>query len=101
MGRSNHFADMNEVYVHTETAHKEQPAICLRHMSGGSNNCRCQPRPRFVEVEGKFIAELKLKISLSKYPTFVITMRMDLETRLPSAERREVSTLCKLTPISK
>jgi hypothetical protein len=56
MGRSNLFEDMNEVYVHTETTRKEQPAICLRHMSDGLDSCR-QPRPRFVEDEGKFIAE--------------------------------------------
>jgi hypothetical protein len=43
--------------VHTWTARKEQPAIRLRHMSGGSDSCRRQPRPRFAEAEGKFIAE--------------------------------------------
>jgi hypothetical protein len=43
--------------VHTGTARKEQPAIRLRHMSGGSDSCRRQPRPRFAEAEGKFIAE--------------------------------------------
>jgi hypothetical protein len=26
-------------------------------MSSGSNNCRCQPKPRFAEEEGKFIVE--------------------------------------------
>ena len=57
MGRSNRFADMDEVYVHTETARKEQPAIRLRHMSGRSNNCRCQPRLRFAKAEFKSIAE--------------------------------------------
>jgi hypothetical protein len=45
------------VYVHTETARKEQPVIHLRHMSGGSNSCRRQPRPRFTEAEGKSIAK--------------------------------------------
>jgi hypothetical protein len=43
--------------VHTGTTRKEQPAIRLRHMSGGSDSCRRQPRPRFAEAEGKFIAE--------------------------------------------
>jgi hypothetical protein len=40
-----------------ETTRKEQPAIRLQHMSGGSDSCRRQPRPRFEEAEGKFIAE--------------------------------------------
>jgi hypothetical protein len=57
MGRSNHFVEMDVVYVNTETAHKEQPAIHLRHMSGGLDNCRRQPRPQFAEVEGKSIDE--------------------------------------------
>jgi hypothetical protein len=52
MGRSNRFADMNEVYVHIETIHKEQPAIRL-----WPKGCRRQPRPRFTEVEGKSNAE--------------------------------------------
>jgi hypothetical protein len=59
MGRSNHFADMNEVHVHTKTACKKQLAICFRHMSGGPNNCRHQPKPRFAEAEGKFIVETR------------------------------------------
>ena len=57
MGRSNCFADMDGVYVHMETTRKEQLVICLRHMSGGSDSCRRQPRPQFAEVEGKFITE--------------------------------------------
>jgi hypothetical protein len=57
MGRSNRFVDINEVYIHTEIAHKEQPAIRLQHMSSGPNNCCSQPRPQFAEGEGKFIAE--------------------------------------------
>jgi hypothetical protein len=57
MGRSNRFAEMDEVYAHTEIASKKQPANRLRHMSGGLDSCRCQPRPRFAEAEGKFIAE--------------------------------------------
>jgi hypothetical protein len=57
MGRSNRFAEMDKVYVHTKTTRKEQPAIRLRHMSGGSDSCRRQPRPRFTGAEGKFIAE--------------------------------------------
>jgi hypothetical protein len=43
--------------MHTETARKEQLAIRLRHMSGRLNSCCRQPRPRFVEVESKFIVE--------------------------------------------
>ena len=57
MGRSNHFVDMKEAHVCTETARKEQLAVRLRHMSGGPNNCRCQPIPRFAEAEGKSIIE--------------------------------------------
>jgi hypothetical protein len=38
--------------VHTEIACKEQPAIRL-----WLNSCRRQPRPRFVEAEGKSNAE--------------------------------------------
>jgi hypothetical protein len=57
MGRSNCCVDMNEVQLRKETTHKEQPAICLWHMSGGPTSCRRQPRPRFVEVKGKSIAE--------------------------------------------
>ena len=59
MGRSNRFIDMNEKYVRTETARKEQLAIRLRHMSGGLNGCRHQPIPQFVEAKGKFIAETR------------------------------------------
>jgi hypothetical protein len=59
MGRSNRFADMNEVYAHTETARKEQPAIRLRHMGHGPNDCRRQPRPQFAVVEGKTKAETR------------------------------------------
>jgi hypothetical protein len=57
MGRSNRFADMNEVYVHTKTARKEHSAISLWHMSGGLDSCRSQPRLRFAKAEGKFIVE--------------------------------------------
>jgi hypothetical protein len=45
--------------VHMEAARKEQPAICLWHMGGGSNSCRRQPISRFAEAEGKFIAETR------------------------------------------
>jgi hypothetical protein len=76
MGRSNRLADMNEVYVHMKIAHKEQPAIHLRHMEekfggltvrkkgrartqhgvptdhlvdmDGSNICCRQPRPWYT-----------------------------------------------------
>ena len=57
MGKSNLFADMSKVYMHMETACKEQLAIHLWHMSGGSDSCHCQPRPRFAEAKGKFIAK--------------------------------------------
>jgi hypothetical protein len=57
MGMSNRFADMNEVYVHTETTCKEQPAIRLRHMGRGPNDCRRQPRPQFAVAEGQTKAE--------------------------------------------
>jgi hypothetical protein len=57
MGRSNCFADMDEVYMHTKIACKEQSAIRLRHMSGGSDSFRRQPRSQFAEAEGKFMAE--------------------------------------------
>jgi hypothetical protein len=57
MRRSNRFVDMNEIYVRTETARKEQPAIRMRHMGGEPNNCRRQPRPRFTVAEGKYNAE--------------------------------------------
>jgi hypothetical protein len=76
---------MNEVYVHTKTTGKEQPAICLRHMEerfggltvpkkgcahtqhgipinhladmDGSNIRRRQPRPWYwyTRAEDKFI----------------------------------------------
>jgi hypothetical protein len=59
MGRSNRFADMNEVYAHTETTRKEQPGICLRHMGHGPNDCRRQPRPQFAVAEGKTKAETR------------------------------------------
>ena len=48
---------MNEVYVHTETARKEQLVICWWHMSGGLESFHCQLRLRFAKVEGKFIVE--------------------------------------------
>ena len=32
MGRSDRLANMNEVYMHTKIARKEQPVICLWHM---------------------------------------------------------------------
>jgi hypothetical protein len=57
MERSNRFLEMDEVYMHMETTHKEQPAIRLRDMSGGSDSCHRQPRPRFTEKEGKSIVE--------------------------------------------
>jgi hypothetical protein len=43
--------------VHMEIARKGQPAIRLRHMSGGLDSSHCQPRSRFTRLEGKFISE--------------------------------------------
>jgi hypothetical protein len=40
-----------------KTTRKEQSTIRLRHMSGGSNSCRLQPRSQFTEAGGKFIVE--------------------------------------------
>jgi hypothetical protein len=85
MGMSDRLADMNEVYVHTKTACKEQPAIRLWHMKekfggltvpkkgcartqhealtnqladmDGPNVRRHQPRPRYAGAEDKLIAE--------------------------------------------
>jgi hypothetical protein len=48
---------MNEVYAHTKIARKEQLTICLRHMGGGPNDFRLQPRQQFVVAEGKSNAE--------------------------------------------
>jgi hypothetical protein len=87
MGRGNRLANINEVYVHTKIARKEQPAICLRHMEetfGGLTmpkkgrartqhgvptnqladmdgpNVRCrQPRPRYEGAEDKLIAKTR------------------------------------------
>jgi hypothetical protein len=87
MGRSDRLVNMNEVYVHTKTTHKEQPAICLRHMEekfggltvpkkgractqhgvltnqladmDGPNVHRRQPRPRYAGAEDKLIAETR------------------------------------------
>jgi hypothetical protein len=107
MGRSNRFADMYEVYAHTETARKEQPAIRLRHMGRGPNDCRRQPRLQFAVAEGKTKAETRqykedqfraLEDRLPKYPTCIVTMSMDPETLLWSAERTDVSTMRKLMP---
>jgi hypothetical protein len=59
MGRSNRFADMNEVNMHMEIARKEQPAIHLCFMGDGLNDCHRQPILQFVEAEGKFIIETR------------------------------------------
>jgi hypothetical protein len=45
--------------VHTETACKEQPAICLWHMGRGPNDCRRQPRLQSAVAEGKNNAETR------------------------------------------
>jgi hypothetical protein len=57
MGRRNCLVDMNKVYINTKTTSREQPTICLRHIGGGPNNSRRQPRQRFIGVEGKSIAK--------------------------------------------
>ena len=57
MGRSNRFADTNEVYAHTETARREQPTIHLPHMGREPNNCHRQPRLQFAVAEGKIKVE--------------------------------------------
>jgi hypothetical protein len=87
MGKSNRLADINKVYMYTKTTRKEQSTICLRHMEkrfggltvpkkgcartqhgvptnhlanmNGPNICRRQPRPWYVGVEDKFIAEYR------------------------------------------
>ena len=87
MGRSDHLANMNEVYVHSKTAHKEQPAICLWHMEerfggltvskkgractqhgvptdhladmDGPNIRRRQPKPWYMGAGDKFIVEYR------------------------------------------
>jgi hypothetical protein len=59
MGRSNRLANMNEVYAHIEIAHKEQAAIRLRHIGGGPNDDRHQPRLQLVVAEGKSKAETR------------------------------------------
>jgi hypothetical protein len=99
MGRSNRFADMYEVYTHTETAHKEQPAIRLRHMGRGPNDCRRQPRPQFAVAEGKTKAETRqykedqfraLEDRCEASPTQISNLYRHNEygSRNPSAERR-------------
>jgi hypothetical protein len=87
MGWSDCLVDMNEVYVHTKTARKEQPAIRLQHMEekfggltvrkkghartqhgvptnqftnmDGPNVCRRQLRPWYTGAEDKFIAKYR------------------------------------------
>jgi hypothetical protein len=99
MGRSNHFADMYEVYAHTETARKEQPAIRLRHMGRGPNDCRRQPRPQFAVAEGKTKAETRqykedqfraLEDRCEASPTQISNLygHNEYGSRNPSAERR-------------
>jgi hypothetical protein len=87
MGRSDCLADMNEVYVHTNTTRKEQSMICLRHMEerfgsltvpkkgyectqhgvpndhladmDGPNIRHHQPIPWYMGAGDKFIAEYR------------------------------------------
>jgi hypothetical protein len=112
MGRSNRFADMYEAYAHTETARKEQPAIRLRHMGCGPNDCRRQPRLQFAVAKGKLKLKpgntkrinfehwrIDVKPRLPKYPTCIVTTGMDPDTLLRSAERTKISTMRKLMPL--
>jgi hypothetical protein len=87
MGKSDHLANMNKVYMHTKTTHKEQLTICLRHMEersggltvpkkgcartqhevptnhladmNGPNIRHRQPRPWYMGAKDKFIAEYR------------------------------------------
>jgi hypothetical protein len=90
---------MYEVYAHTETARKEQPAIRLRHMGRGPNDCRRQPRPQFAVAEGKTKAETRqykedqfraLEDRCEASPTQISNLYRHNEygSRNPSAERR-------------
>ena len=99
MGRSNHFAEMNKVYAYTETTRKEQLAIYLRHMGGGPNDCRRQPRPQFAVAEGKTKAETRqykedqfraLEDRREASPTQISNLYRHKEngSRNPSVERR-------------
>jgi hypothetical protein len=99
MGRSNRFANMYKVYAHTETARKEQPTICLRHMGHGSNDCCRQPRPQFAVTEGKTKAETQqykddqfpaLEDRCEASPTQIYNLYRHNEhgSRNPYAERR-------------
>jgi hypothetical protein len=112
MGRSNRFAEIDKVYVHTETARKKQPAIRLWHMSGGSDSCRCQPRLRFVEAEGKFIVKhwqhkedqfRAMRDQIEDLTTQLSNLRghkgSGSRNRVQSTERRDVNTLHKLLQI--
>jgi hypothetical protein len=99
MGRSNRFADMYEVYAHTETTRKEQPAIRLRYMGCGPNNCRRQPRPQFAVAEGKTKAKTRqykedqfraLEDRREASPTQILNLyrHNGNGSKNPSAERR-------------
>jgi hypothetical protein len=61
MGRSNHLADMNEVYVHMKTAHKEQSAIHLQHMKDKFGGLTIQKKGRVCtqhEVPTNHLADM-------------------------------------------
>jgi hypothetical protein len=99
MGKSNCFADMYEVYAHTETARKEQPAIHLRHIGRGPIDCCHQPRPQFAMAEGKFKVETRqykedqfmaLEDRREASPTQISNLYRHNEhgSKNPSAERR-------------
>ena len=99
MGKSNRFADMNEVYVHTKIARKEQLAICLWHIGGGPNGCHRQPILRFAKAESKFITETRqhmdeqfaaLEHQLETSPTQISNLccHKGNGSRNPSAERQ-------------
>jgi hypothetical protein len=79
----------------------------------GLNICRCQPKLWYAGAKNKFIAETRqhmkekfaimgdqIEAPLPGYPTWVVTIGMDLKTLLQSAEGSDVNTVCKLMPIN-
>ena len=79
MGKSNYFADMNEVHVRTETACKEQSTIRLRRMSGGPNNCR--------RNQGGSILSYVVSTRRPHYPNIQLVWSQRSGSRNPFTER--------------
>jgi hypothetical protein len=88
-----------QVYAYTETTRKEQPAIRLRHMGRGPNDCRRQPRLQFAVAEGKSKAKTRqykedqfraLEDRCEASPTQISNLyrHNGNESKHPSAERR-------------